>query len=118
MNDLGTLGGSDSTAYSINAGGQVVGDSVMTGNVTEHAFLYSGGVMTDLGTLGGSESHAFGVNTAGQIVGWSFTIDHRHAYMYSSGIMTDLNSLLPVNSGWNLIVANAINDSARSSALD
>ncbi len=51
--DLGTLpGGDHSEAAGINAAGQVVGDSTLSGGLT-HAFLYSGGQMTDLGVLPG-----------------------------------------------------------------
>ena len=42
MTDLGTLGGSNSMAYGINASGQVVGVADSTGNAAWHAFLYSG----------------------------------------------------------------------------
>lgn len=37
--DLGTLGGSNSSAFGINARGQVVGDSQTAGNTATHAFL-------------------------------------------------------------------------------
>jgi probable HAF family extracellular repeat protein len=40
--DLGTLGGSRSVAYSINARGQVVGDSG-TAAGAQHAFLWEAG---------------------------------------------------------------------------
>ena len=56
MTDLGTLGGTNSVAYGINASGQVVGYAHTTGNAAAHAFLYSGSTMTDLGTLGGTYS--------------------------------------------------------------
>jgi probable HAF family extracellular repeat protein len=68
--DLGTLGGTNSAAYSINASGQVVGNSYMD-NGNTHAFLYSGGTMIDLGTLGGANSTASAINDIGQIVGSS-----------------------------------------------
>ena len=50
--DLGTLGGSSSWAYGINASGQVAGYSERTGY--RHAFITgaNGKGMTDLGTLG------------------------------------------------------------------
>jgi probable HAF family extracellular repeat protein len=51
MTDLGTLGGTTSAANGLNAVGQVVGLSATTSG-DQHAFLYSGGIMTDLGTLG------------------------------------------------------------------
>ncbi|MCA1659186.1 MAG: hypothetical protein LC642_01400, partial [Verrucomicrobiaceae bacterium] len=52
VTDLGTLGGTTSTANSVagqgqNAAGMVVGTST-TSDGTEHAFLYVGGQMYDL----------------------------------------------------------------------
>src|SRR5450631_3693211 len=70
VRDLGTLGGSNSTAYGINDFGQVVGQSNISGDATGHAFLYSGGHMLDL-TPGGSNSAAYGINDFGQVIGQS-----------------------------------------------
>ena len=69
--DLGTLGGSYSYGYGINAGGQVTGVAYVTNDFTAHAFRYSGGIMTDLGSLGGfgAFSAGQGINASGQIVG-------------------------------------------------
>ena len=69
MTDLGTLGGTFSTAYGINNDGQVVGWSNV--GLKTHAFRYSDGVMRDIGTLGGDYSEASGINNLGQIVGYS-----------------------------------------------
>jgi len=41
MMDLGTLGGTSSVAFGINAGGQVVGQSSTPGDASYHAFLYT-----------------------------------------------------------------------------
>jgi len=73
VTDLGTLGGSSSSAWGINTGGTIVGVAKITGNTISDAFSYSGGVMTDLGTLGGPGSQAFGINDGGTIVGSSAT---------------------------------------------
>jgi probable HAF family extracellular repeat protein len=59
ITDLGTLGGGGSEALGINNTDQVVGYAGTAGGF-QHAFLYSGGVMSDLGTLGGAYSQAFG----------------------------------------------------------
>jgi probable HAF family extracellular repeat protein len=75
MEDLGTLGGSNSLAWTINSSGQIVGWSE-TSSLADHAFLWmrSEG-MKDLNTLvinlpaGIRLSRATGNNDAGQIVG-------------------------------------------------
>jgi probable HAF family extracellular repeat protein len=74
LNDLGTLGGSNSWAYAINTAGEVVGDAY-TANSADHAYLYSNGKMTDLNSLidpnsGWTLETATGINDNGQIVGW------------------------------------------------
>src|SRR2546421_15427 len=74
MEDLGTLGGSASYAYGMNAAGQVVGNSLTAGNDSQHAFRWTGGVMQDLGTLGGHSSEAYAINDAGQVAGHSATV--------------------------------------------
>lgn len=54
ITDLGTLGGTVSQAYSINARGHVVGASLLGGDSVYHAFLHDGTSMRSLGTLGGT----------------------------------------------------------------
>lgn len=79
--DLGTLGGSSSTAYGINDNGQVVGQSDISSQ-SSHAFLWDAdNGMQDLGTLdsyngpgtfkGYDSSYASSINNQGQIVGAS-----------------------------------------------
>jgi probable HAF family extracellular repeat protein len=78
--DLGTLGGNESSAFSVNNRGQVVGVAVNTIPdpfsflATQlRAFLWQDGTMQDLGTLGGPEAVALFVNERGQVAGFSFT---------------------------------------------
>ena len=98
MTDLGTLGGRNSYAYGINAGGQVVGGACITGGAN-HAFLYNGSTMHDLGTLGGSDSYAYGINAGGQVVGQACTDDAAwHAFLYSGSAIKDLGTLGGTNS--------------------
>ena len=61
-------------------------------------------MMIDLGTLGGGSSYAYGVNDSGEIVGYSWLANGgQSAFLYDDGTMLDLNSLLPSNSGWDLL---------------
>ncbi|MCX5891291.1 MAG: HAF repeat-containing protein [Deltaproteobacteria bacterium] len=102
MQDLGTLGGDNSTAYAISTTGLVAGKSEISSTLTippTHAFLWKSGVgMQDLGTLPAPynvESQAYGVNAAGQVVGYSYPASGPpHAFLYSGGVMYDLNNLV------------------------
>jgi len=51
ITDLGSLGGTQSFAYAINNPGQIVGQSGLQGDTSNHAFLYRKGKMTDLSPL-------------------------------------------------------------------
>jgi probable HAF family extracellular repeat protein len=94
VEDLGTLGGSTSVATAINDAGQVVGFAT-TAAGSQHAFLFSGGVLQDLGTLGGSASTATALNGAGQVVGFSSVPGDQacRAFLWSAGKMQPLPAL-------------------------
>lgn len=116
MKDLGTLtGGVTSMANAINNSGIIVGQSDGTATGGQwHAVLWNGAAkIQDLGTLpGGTYSVAFGINDSSVVVGYGNIWDNAaHAMIWTSaGGMQDLNSLIPANSGWTLINANAINN--------
>ncbi|NTW51110.1 MAG: autotransporter domain-containing protein [Chlorobiaceae bacterium] len=95
--DVGTLGGTGSSFYALSADGMViVGYAQTTADAADHAFRYSGGIMTDLGTLvGGSSSQAVAVSADGSvIVGNSDVTGGSHAFKYVGGTMTDLGTLV------------------------
>ena len=111
ISDLGALGGAGSEAHAINDKGQVVGTLLrVTGR--GYAALWQNGTLQDLGISG----EAYGINNAGQIVGATGFVGNTslmpgsHAFVYQNGHSTDLNTLIPVNSGWELRDAQAIND--------
>ncbi len=72
VTDLGTLGGTFSLAYGVNASRQVGGVAQLAGG-NQHAFVWRDDHMTDLGTLGGPNSVAGGpAETGGQ---WAILSD-------------------------------------------
>jgi probable HAF family extracellular repeat protein len=109
MYNLGTLGGTNSYAYGINATGQVTGASDRTGDSKTHAFLWkpstpngTSGTMFNLGSLGGTESNGGAINASGQVSGSSLTTADAayHAFLWkpttpngTSGAMHDLGTL-------------------------
>lgn len=119
MTDLGTLGGTGSEGYAINASGQATGQAGTGGTEDfSHAFLYSNGVMTDLGTAGGYSSGGVAINSSGQVTGSNLTQNTgyaEHAIVYTGGAMKDLNSLIPPEQAakFTLIEGVAINDNGQ-----
>ncbi|MGY1490668.1 DUF3466 family protein [Methylobacillus pratensis] len=121
ITSLGALpGGTERTqtgvseARAINDAGQIAGRSLHAGNTSYHAFFYEDGTLTDIGTLGGNGSSSYGINNHGWVVGVSdidAATNATHAFLYSkeTGIL-DLNDFLPKNSGWELLLAQAISD--------
>ena len=73
MTDLGTLGGSSSSAYGVSADGSVVVGWAQNDEGHTRAFRWTAsGSMTDLGTLGGCCGAAYGVSANGSVVvGWA-----------------------------------------------
>src|ERR1039458_9185955 len=95
MQDLGTFGGQNSTAWGVNDSSQVVGEADLTNGVT-HAFLWTQAQgMQDLGSLSHASSYAYAINNVGQVVGQAFvSLTTSHAFLWTAtGGMQDLGTL-------------------------
>jgi probable HAF family extracellular repeat protein len=123
IKDLGTLGGNESSAASVNSRRQVTGVAAnaisdpfsLFGLGTQtRAFLWQDGVMLDLGTLGGPDAVAEIINERGQVTGYAYTNSTPNAttgiptvdpFLWENGTMLDLGTL-----GGALGFSNDVND--------
>ena len=85
ITDLGTLGGSESSATAINDRGEVVGYSTRSGDGSLHAFRHSDGRMIDL-LPGPTPSFANDINNRGEVVG----TEDAQAFLYRRGQVTNI----------------------------
>lgn len=111
MRSLPSLGGTYSAAYAVNDAGLVVGTADVDRNDPDkyHPCLWQNGKAQDLGTFGGQAGIATQINNTGDIVGFADTArEQMRAFLWRRGRLTDLNTLLPANSGWELLFASGI----------
>jgi len=103
MQDLGTLGGPEATAYFLNERGQIVGTAFtnstanpVTGLPTQNPFLWEDGTMVDLGTLGGTFGIPNYLDDQGRVIGQSNVAGDlaHHPFLWTkSEGMQDLGTL-------------------------
>jgi len=116
MQDLGALGGPDSSASIVNKRGQIAGEfftsftpNPSTGVPTMDPFFWENGEMVDIGTLGGTSGIPTWMNNRGQVVGASNVAgdQNSHAFLWDRKRGLQDLGLLPggMHGG-----ANAIND--------
>jgi len=107
VEDLGTLGGTQSWARAVNANGWVVGWAYPPGQTWQRPFLWRSGTMIDLGTFGGEVGDAHAVNDAGLVVGSAFDASGNElAFWWRDGVLHSMGTL-----GGSLSRALAVNQS-------
>jgi probable HAF family extracellular repeat protein len=117
IDDLGTLGGTNSFGAAINAAGTVTGTSWLTSSAHAggvHAFRYVDGIgMIDLGVLpntGANFSFGYGINSFGQIAGGSYAAEAGTAIRAMMATATGLIDLGTLSNTDDASVAFDIND--------
>jgi probable HAF family extracellular repeat protein len=115
VHDLGTLGGTLSLPTGLTEDGHISGVATTTNDELLHAVLWRNRKINDLGTVPGDAcSWAWGLNAKDQVVGISLPApcdrSVAHAFLWDRGSMVDLNTLIPTDSGLQLVYAEAINN--------
>jgi probable HAF family extracellular repeat protein len=114
MTDIGTLGGPDAVSLTLNARGQITGQSYTNSSAnaafgvpTTDPFLWQNGRMRDLGTLGGVFGTPNWMNNRGEVVGVSDLAGDQafHPFLWNGTRMLDLGTL-----GGSVGMANWVND--------
>jgi probable HAF family extracellular repeat protein len=117
MQDLGALGGPDSSASFVNQRGQIGGEfftsftpNPSTGVPTLDPFFWENGTMVDIGTLGGTLGYPNWMNNSGQVVGFSNLAGDQasHAFLWDKDRKERLKDLGTLYGGSSF--ATFIND--------
>jgi probable HAF family extracellular repeat protein len=105
VTDLGTLGGTTSSALDVNNNRQVSGNSLVTSDPGStgsllRAYRWTAGTMTNLGSMApippststNRYARGYAINDSGVVVG-EFNNDSSRAFVYANGAMTGLTRL-------------------------
>jgi probable HAF family extracellular repeat protein len=93
VTDIAAVVGVQAGATAINDSGQMIGEVLTLGRVT-NSFYFANGKLTWLPTLGGETVSASAINESGQIVGAATTADFTvHGFLYANGQMTVVDML-------------------------
>lgn len=111
MEDLGTLGGNQSSANSLNDSGVIVGESTIASGVT-NAFLYQDGAMVNLNSLLPAGvtavfTRALAINNAGQIVGEALIDGVLHGVLMSPSTLPPPPTILSQPQGGGTLATGA-----------
>jgi probable HAF family extracellular repeat protein len=102
MTDIGSLGGPDTDLATMNARGQIAGDSftnstpnAATGVPTIDPYLWQNGRLQDLGSLGGTLATVNWLSDRGEVVGQSDLAGDQsfHPFLWNGTRMLDLGTL-------------------------
>ncbi len=106
MFDIGTLGGDETFATSLNDSGQVTGSSKVTESI-RHPFIWEEGVLRDIDPSAPCCSNdAFGINNLGEVVGRRVGVDSSAVIWLPDGNRIELGTL-----GGRFTYPKDINDS-------
>src|SRR5205814_4815595 len=98
--------GNNTSVFSINTTGQIVGSYTDSLNKT-HGFLYTAGTYVTLDVPGATFTTATAVNSSGQIVGVFLDSNSKeHSFLFSNGSFTTID-----NPAASVTVARGINSS-------
>ena len=112
LTDIGTLGGTTSSACGLDVDGRVGGQSKVGADT--HAFVFSGGALSDVHTFVSTFSAIVAMTNGVGVGSFNFTPTQKHAFVHTDANgATDLNSTIPADSSWILTDARAVNSNGQ-----